>query len=103
MLAICDKDCDISEYLRECECIESLVDDMLLPVVRETVDAPENFVINDSNEINYWLIVAVPLAIACLLLLVVIVVNYYIKRGLTIAYFLHISIIIKDLVVQWFF
>ena len=82
--------------------MKNLVNDLVV-TRNETTDTPEIGPINHSNGVNYWLIDVILLAIACLLLLMATVVKYYIKRGLTIAYFLHISIIIKDLVVQWFF
>ena len=49
----------------------------------EIEDTQKTVVVNPSNGIDYRLIVVVLLAIACLLLLVAIDVNYYMKRGLT--------------------
>ena len=44
----------------------------------------ENAVINPSNRIIYWLIAVIQLAIPSLILLLVIIAKYYMKRGLTI-------------------
>ena len=71
----CDKDCDISKCLKGCKCMKSLVDDVAVPF-NEIYNTRNSAVINPSDGINYLLIVAVILAISCLLLLVTIVVNY---------------------------
>ena len=54
----------------------------------EIVDTPNSIVVNPSNVINYWLIAVVLLTITCLLLLVAIFVQYYLKYGLTIPWLL---------------
>ena len=79
----CHKDCEIGKYLKDCECMKSLVDD---PIVTcdEIVDTPESATVNPSNGINYWIIDFVLSAIAYLLLLMIIVVKYYMKNGLRI-------------------
>ena len=78
----CDKDWEIGKYLKECECMKSLVDN--LAVTRDKiVHTPESVLINPSDGIDYWLITAL-LTIAGLLLLVVIVVKQHMKPGLTI-------------------
>ena len=51
-------------------------------------DTPESGAINPGNGINSWLITVVLLAIAFLLLLVVVIVKYHIKYGLTTPFFL---------------
>lgn len=78
----CDKDCEIGEHLKECECTMSLVDDVLA-ICDEIVNTPESAVINSSNGINYWHIPVVLLAIGYLLRVMVIVVKYPIKPELT--------------------
>ena len=55
--------------------MKSLVDDLVVTCDR-IADTPKSAVINPSDGINYWLIAVVLLSVACLLLLVVIVVNY---------------------------
>ena len=60
--------------------MKSLFDDLAV-TSDEIVDAAETAPINPSNGTNYWLIAVVLLALACLLLLVTIGVNYYMKRG----------------------
>ena len=70
-----DKDCEIDEYLKECEWVKSLIDD-LVPIYDEIDDTPKSVVINPSNGINYCLIAVSLLAIACLLLLVIMIVKY---------------------------
>ena len=52
-----------------------LADDLVVPC-DETVDMPEAVLINPNDKTNHWLLTVVLLAIACLILLVVIVVNY---------------------------
>ena len=64
----CDKDCGICEYLKDCECMKNLVDDLVV-TCDEIEDTPESAVINPSNGTNYWLITVALLVIACLLLL----------------------------------
>ena len=83
----CDKLCETGEYMKNCECIKSLVDDLVVSC-DETADTPETISINPSDGINYCLIAVVLLKIVCLLLLVVIVVKYSLKRELTISYLL---------------
>ena len=81
----CDKDCKICEYLEECECIKSFIDDATV-TCDEIVDTAESVVINPGDGINYWLIDVIPLTIACLLLLMTIIVKYCMKRELTIQF-----------------
>ena len=78
----CDKDCEIGQYLKDCECMKSIFDDLVV-TCDEIINTPETISISLSGGINYWLIAVVLLAIACLLLLVV-VVKFNIKHGLTI-------------------
>ena len=47
----CDKDCDIGEYLKYCECMKSLHDDLVV-TCNEIEDTPKTTPINDSDEIN---------------------------------------------------
>ena len=54
----------------------------------EIVDTPETTSIHPKNKANYWLIAVILLEIACLLLLVVIIVKFCMKHGLTIPCFL---------------
>ena len=58
----------------------------------EIVDTPNSIVVNPSNVINYWLIAVVLLTITCLLLLVAIFVQYYLKYGLTVPWYYHAGI-----------
>ena len=83
----CDKDFDIGEYLKDFTCMKSLFDDLAV-TCDEIEDTQESVVVNTSKRINYWLIVVVLFAIACLLSLVTIVVKYCMKRGLTIPFLL---------------
>ena len=78
-------DCEIGEYLKDCTCMKSLADDLVV-TQDQIADTQESVV--SILVINYWLIGFVLLSIACLLLLVVIALKYYIKRGLTISYLL---------------
>ena len=55
--------------------MKSLVDDLVVTCDR-IADTPKSAVINPSDGINYWLIAVALSSVACLLLLVVIVVNY---------------------------
>lgn len=64
-----------------------LVGDLIV-TCDEIKDTPESAPTNFRNRIIYWLIPAILLEIACLLLLVIIVVKYHIKRGLKIPCFL---------------
>ena len=50
----CDKDCDIGKNLKDCECLKSLVDD-LVAVCDGNEDTSKMAVINLSKKINYWL------------------------------------------------
>ena len=80
---MCDKACVIGEYLKDCECMKSLTDDLVFNETPDTPeDTPEGVPINPISEITYWLIAVSLLATECLLLLVAIVVKYYIKCGL---------------------
>ena len=63
-------------YLRECECMKSLTDDIVV-TCQDTTETPKSTRINHSDGINYCLIVL--LSIACLLFLVTIAVKYYMK------------------------
>ena len=78
----CYKDCDISEYSKDCKFMKSLVDDLVV-TCDKTEDTPESEVINLSNRINDWLIVVL-LAIKGSVLPVDIIGKYNMKRGLTI-------------------
>ena len=68
------KFCEIGEYMEDCECIKSLVDDLVVSC-DVTADTSETISISSSNGINYCLIAAVQLEIACLLLVLVILVK----------------------------
>ena len=48
----CDKDCEIGEYLKDCECMKSLVDDAVV-TCDEAKDIPRSVVILPSDGINY--------------------------------------------------
>ena len=74
----------MGEYLKDCEYITSLVDDLVV-TCDEVENIPKSTSISPSNGINYWLIAAALLAIACLLLLLAITVKYHMKSGLTIS------------------
>ena len=83
----CDKDCEISEYLKDCKCMKSLVGDLvaMCDEVEHTVEdlsyvTPETKSINSNDKMNCSLIPVILLAIACLLFLVVIVFEYYVKH-----------------------
>lgn len=58
--------------------MKSLVDDLVV-TCGEIVDMPETTSVNPTDKINYWFIGAALLVLACLLLLVVIFVKYYVK------------------------
>ena len=64
-----------------------LVGDLIV-TCDEIKDTPESAPTNFRNRIIYWLIPAILLEIACLLLLVIIVVKYHRKHGLKIPRFL---------------
>ena len=82
-----DKNYDISKYLKDCECIKSLADDLLV-TCDEIEDTPNSTVIKPSNGINDWLIAVAIIAITYLLLFMTLIVTYYMKHGLTIPYLL---------------
>ena len=63
-------------YLRECECMKRLTDDIVV-TCQDTTETPKSTRINHSDAMNYCLIVL--LSIACLLFLVTIAVKYYMK------------------------
>ena len=71
MCCKCDRDYVIGKYLKDCECMKSLVDDQVV-TFEEIEDTPESAVINPSDTINYCLVAVVLLAIIRLLLLVAI-------------------------------
>ena len=79
-----DNDCDIDEYLKDCEYIKSLIDDLVV-TYDEIVNTQEDAPISSINGINYWLINVVVLSITCLLSVMFIVVKFYIKHGLIIS------------------
>lgn len=63
-----DRDCDISEYLKEDTCMKSLVDDIVDDIVvkcDEFEDRVKTASINPSDKTNYWLTAVALLAIAC--------------------------------------
>ena len=62
---------------------ESLVHDLVV-AFDETEDAPKSVVINSSTGTIYRLITVILLAISCLLLLVVVIFKYCMKRELEI-------------------
>ena len=62
----CDKNCDITKYLNDCTLINSFVDDIIVACI-EIVDMSETTSISSANKV-YWLLCALRLAIACLLL-----------------------------------
>ena len=70
----------MGEYLKDCTYIKSLADDV--------ADMSETMSINPNDKTNYWLMAVILLASAWLILLVVIIVEYYMKCGLTIPYLL---------------
>ena len=56
-----DKNCEVREYLKNCTCIKSPVDDLAI-MCDNNIDAPKSASINYANK-NYWLIYTVLLAI----------------------------------------
>ena len=54
----------------------------------EIVNTSETTSVRLENKINYWLHYVVLLATACLLLLIITVVQYCMKRGLIVPYLL---------------
>ena len=46
------KDCEIGEFLKDCKCVKSLADDLLV-TYDEVADTPESVPINPSDGINY--------------------------------------------------
>ena len=54
----CDKDCEIGEYLKDCEFVESLVDDLVV-TCDDVENTPESAVISPINGRNYWLLAVV--------------------------------------------
>ena len=51
-------DCDINKYLKECECMRTLVDNLVI-TCDQTEDSLKSAVINPSYRINYPLIIIV--------------------------------------------
>ena len=84
----CDSDCYMGEYLKDCGCMKSLVDGLLVTSAEIIVDAPESAPINPSDGIKYWFIAVVLLTFVCKLLLLVIDVKYCMKHELTILFLL---------------
>ena len=66
------------EYLKDCECMKSIVDDILV-TCDEIVDTPKSTPVNPSDGLDYWIVPVVILAIAVLLLFVPIVVTLHEK------------------------
>ena len=52
---VCDKDCDICEYLEDCTFMKSLVDNLIV-ACDAIVDTPETTWINPNDKTNCWLI-----------------------------------------------
>ena len=80
----CDKDCEISEYLKDCKCMKSLVGDLvaMCDEIEHTVEdlsyvTPGTKSINSNDKMNCSLIPVILLAIA---FLVVIGFEYYVKH-----------------------
>ena len=69
--------------VKDCECIKSLLENLVV-ICDEIVDTPDSASISLRSGINYWLIPVVLLAIAGLLILMAIIINYYMKHELTI-------------------
>ena len=92
----CDKDFKIDEWLKNCNCIKSLVDDLVV-TCDEVVDTPKSTPISPSDGINYCLIHVVLLSIVGFLLFLAIVVKYYMKHGLIISRLLSYSLEISRL------
>ena len=63
--------------------MKSIVDDIVVNC-NEFVDMAKTAPVNPNDKTNYWLTAVALLAIACLLSLVVIIVTYHMKLGLTI-------------------
>ena len=74
---------EYSDFLKDCKCRESLIDDALF-TCDDIVDTPETISINPGDKTNYWILDILLVAIACLILVVVIVVKYYMNAGLAI-------------------
>ena len=83
----CDQDFETGEFWKNCEFMKIHVGDLIV-TCDEIKETPESAPTNSRNRIVYWLIPAILLEIACLLLLVIIVVKYHIKHGLKIPRFL---------------
>ena len=62
--------------------MKTFVDDIVVPF-DELVDTLVTALIVPNDITNYWLLSVVPLAIACLILLVIIIVKYCTKYRLT--------------------
>lgn len=48
----CDKGCHLGEYSKDCTCIKTIFDVLVL-THHETVEAPDGVVINPRNRTNY--------------------------------------------------
>ena len=74
-----DRDFQVDEYLKHCEQIKILADDLLgtCDEIENTKESPQ---INLSDAIIYWLIGVVVLDIAYLLLLVVTILCFFLQR-----------------------
>ena len=73
--------------MKGCESMKSLVD-ALVVTCYDIKDTQKSTPVNLSHGTNYWLIAVVLLAIACLLLLVVMVFKCYMNRGSIFFYWL---------------
>ena len=61
---MCDKYCEIAKYLKDCECMKSRVNNVVV-TCDEIVETPKGVPINSSGGINYWLIAVALLVITC--------------------------------------
>ena len=89
VLASVTKIVRLANNWKDCERVKSLVNDLIV-TCDEIWDPTESVPIKMKwiDEVSYWLIAAVLLVPARLLLLAVIVIEYYLKCGLGISCFL---------------
>lgn len=87
----CDKDWEIGQYLKGYKCIENHFKYLIVTFdkIQDALESPSIF---SMDRTNYWIIVFVLLAIACLLLPVVIVLKCYMKHDQQFHACYHISV-----------
>ena len=82
----CDKDCQIDEYLKSCNCAKSLIDDSVI-LCDEVVDILETVSKNSNDnkathKMNYYILLTF-LLVAILLLIIITICCYCIKHQST--------------------